>query len=379
MSAVTSLNTFLILMTVIYIGLVLYMRRGWFLIPYFRRTGEDVKTQVSVLIAARNEEENIGRTIEAILAQTYPQNLLEIIVVDDHSTDRTAAIIASYADRGVRLIQLNEGDKLNSYKKLAISRAISGATGELIVTTDADCRMGPEWLLTIVSYFERTGAYMVSSPVIYSEEKSYFERLQTLEFLYLIGLGAAGIGNGSPTTCNGANLAYRRDVFYEMGGFRGIDNVASGDDELFLHKVAERYADRIKFCKSIAAAVFTDAKPTVSAFISQRKRWASKSTKYKDKRVVWLGISIWAFNLALVSAAVLFFVYLPDVHWLFAAALALKIFAEYLFIRPLCRFAGRMELLWNLPLLSFAHAVYLVYIGVAGNVGKYDWKGRKVH
>src|SRR5690606_13494915 len=189
-----------------------------------------------------------------------------------------------------------------------------------------------------------------------SEEKSYFERLQTLEFLYLIGLGAAGIGNGNPTTCNGANLAYRKDVFYEMGGFNGIDNVASGDDELFLHKVAEKYADRIHFCRSREAVVFTDAKPTLAAFISQRRRWASKSTKYKDKRVVALGISIWLFNVALLVGLVHFFVTLPEVNSLFLIAFGLKVLAEFLFILPLCLFARRRSLIWNLPLLSLIHS-----------------------
>src|SRR5690606_3333641 len=159
------------------------------------------------------------------------------------------------------LFRSNESDKLNSYKKKAIAKAIESCRGELIVTTDADCRMGTQWLKTIVGYFEQQDLYMLSSPVVYSEEKSFFERLQTLEFLYLIGLGAAGIGNGKPTTCNGANLAYRKDVFLELGGFNGIDNLASGDDELLLHKVAEKYADRIGFCKSREAIVYTDAKP----------------------------------------------------------------------------------------------------------------------
>ncbi|MFD1769395.1 glycosyltransferase [Sphingobacterium suaedae] len=366
-------------MMLVYIVLVLYMRNGWYKIKSFDRMQHAVHTRVSVLIAARNEGDNIGRTLDCIIEQNFPKDLLEIIVVDDHSTDDTAAVVRAYADKGVALLQLSEGDKLNSYKKLAITKAIARATGELIVTTDADCRMGKEWLGTVVSYFEKTDAYMVSSPVVYSEESKWFERLQTLEFLYLIGLGAAGIGNASPTTCNGANLAYRRDIFFEMGGFNGIDNLASGDDELFLHKVAQRFSSRIKFCKSKAAIIYTDAKPTLASFISQRRRWASKSTKYKDKRVVWLGISIWLFNVALLSGLVIFFVDLPDVHQLFLTALTLKIIAEYIFIRPLCVFAGRKELLWNLPLLSLAHAIYLVYIGVAGNVGKYDWKGRKVN
>lgn len=379
MSVATSLNLFLITMTVVYVVLVLYMRRGWFRIPYFRSPNSSIHTAVSVLIAARNEEQNIARTLDCIINQDFPKGLLQIIVVDDHSTDNTAAIVASYASRGVTLLQLNEGDKLNSYKKLAISRAIAQASGEIVVTTDADCRMRPKWLRTVVGYFEETGAYMVSSPVAYSEEKSYFERLQTLEFLYLIGLGAAGIGNKNPTTCNGANLAYRRELFYEMGGFNGIDNLASGDDELFLHKVAERYAEKIGFCKSKDAIVYTDAKPTLSSFISQRRRWASKSTKYRDKRVVWLGVSIWLFNLSLIAGVIQFAVELPSVHVLFLLTFGMKVTAELIFIYPLCRLINRRSLLWSLLPLSLIHAVYLVYIGLAGNVGKYDWKGRKVN
>ena len=375
-----SLDLFLLTMTLVYVLLVLYMLRGWLRIPYFHAGELDIHISVSVLIAARNEEENIARTLDAIIAQDIPKDLLQIIVVDDHSTDRTAAIVESYASRGVSLLKLNEGDKLNSYKKLAISRAIDQARGEIIVTTDADCRMGKRWLRTVLRYFEETDAFMVSSPVAYSEEKSYFERLQTLEFLYLIGLGAAGIGNRHPTTCNGANLAYKRELFYEMGGFRGIDNLASGDDELFLHKVAEKYASKIGFCKSRDAIVYTDAKPNLASFISQRRRWASKSTKYRDKRVVYLGVSIWLFNVSLISGTVYFLFDLPHIHELFLLALGMKVLVELLFIIPLCKsLLGRRSLLLNLLPLSLIHAVYLVYIGLAGNLGKYDWKGRKVN
>lgn len=372
------LNICLIISACVYVLIVLYLRKGWSKLPYFTSQSQPSK-KVSILVAARNEEENIGRTIECILQQDYPQDLLELIVVDDHSTDRTAEIVRSYAGQGVKLLQLRVGDKLNSYKKYAITKAIDASSGEIIVTTDADCRMGPKWVKTVMQYFEEHDSYLVSSPVIYSEEKSFFEELQTLEFLYLIGLGAAGIGNGNPTTCNGANLAYRRDVFFEMGGFKGIDNLASGDDELFLHKVAEKYAHKIGFCKSRDAVVFTDAKPDLASFISQRKRWASKSTKYKDKKVVALGVAIWLFNLALIGSLVTFFVLLSQLNWLLLTSFVLKIVVELCFMIPVLRFAQRTELLKYLPFLSVIHTFYLVYIGVAGNTGKYNWKGRKVH
>lgn len=357
------------------------MRRGWSVIPYVddTHTNGEIQSTVSIIIAARNEEDNIARTIDTILNQNFPKDKLEVIIVDDHSTDKTADIIRSYSDQGVKLLQLDVGDALNSYKKYAINKAIEMSKGEIIVTTDADCRMGKDWLQTVVRYFEDHDCYMVSSPVVYSEEKTRFEKLQTLEFLYLIGLGAAGIGNQSPTTCNGANLAYKKALFFELGGFKGIDNLASGDDELFLHKVAEKYPAKIKFCKSRAAIVFTDAKPDLASFISQRKRWASKSTKYKDKRVVFLGVSIWLFNLALLCSMLYFIMMLPQVEMLVLVALALKIIVEFLFMIPITQFANRTSLLKYVPLLSIVHTLYIVYIGVAGNIGKYDWKGRQVN
>lgn len=374
---ILSLSFLTILLALIYIALVLYMRKGWFEIPTVISNYKPTR-RVSVIIAARNEESGIARTIEAILHQRFPSELLELIVIDDHSNDRTSEVVLSYADRGVQLIQLNESNKLNSYKKLAISKAIDLCRGDIIVTTDADCRMDENWLTTIISYFETQDLYMLSSPVVYSEEKSFFERLQTLEFLYLIGLGAAGIGNKNPTTCNGANLAYRKDVFYEMGGFSGIDELASGDDELFLHKVAAKYPHKIGFCKSTDAIVYTDAKPTLRSFISQRKRWASKSTKYKNKAIVLLGITIWLFNFCMLACLLAGLFYHYTYLFTFLVVLVAKVIVEYLFIQPLTQFSNREELMKYLPILSSLHIIYLVYIGVLGNIGKYDWKGRQV-
>ena len=375
---IINLSFFLFIMTIIYVVLVLYMRNGWMKLPTIHLDSVMPVSKVTVIIAARNEANNISRTLNCIVDQEYPKELLEVIVVDDHSTDRTGEIVATYFDKGVKLITLNEGNKLNSYKKFAINKAIHASSGDIIITTDADCRMGSKWILSIVQYMESQDKLMVSSPVCYDEEKSYFERLQTLEFLYLIGLGAAGIGNGNPTTCNGANLAYRKSLFFEMGGFKGIDELASGDDELLLHKVAEHYADRIGFCKSREAIVYTDAKENLKSFLSQRKRWASKSTKYKDKKVVVLGVCIWLFNLSFFLSIVFLLVGIYDASELVITSFMMKFLVELAFLYPIMSFVNRKELLWNLPLLTIVHSLYFVYIGVVGNIGKYDWKGRTV-
>lgn len=354
-----------------------YLIIGWNSIkpPSIKKTG--FTTKITVLIAARNEEEKIHLTIEDLLAQDYPKELTEIIIVDDHSTDRTSNIIASYADRGITLLKLNEDKPLNSYKKKAITEAIKHSSGELMVATDADCRMGNKWLSTIVGYYELHNPVMISSPVGYYEEKSLFERLQSLEFSSLMATGAAFIGNGHASTCNGANLAYRKDVFYEVGGFNGIDDLASGDDELLLQKVAQFYKGRIGFIKLFDVVVFTHAKPNLKAFLQQRRRWASKSVKYKDKKIVAVVVCLWAFNVSVVLNFLL-----GIVNIFFLKVFALQFLFTYLFglalLIPVCLFLKRGKLVSLFILMLPLYMVYFSYIGMIGNKGKYVWKGREV-
>ena len=365
------------LFTCLYLLVLVYLIRGWLSLKRPTAITVPPTTKVTVLIAARNEEERIDHTITDILAQDYPKHLMEVIIVDDHSTDRTSEIILSYAAQGVKLLQLKEDKPLNSYKKKAIAEAIRLSTGDLMVATDADCRMGPEWLSTIVGYYEAENPVMISSPVTYFEEKSLFELMQTLEFSYLIGIGAAFIGNGRASTCNGANLAYRKDTFYEVGGFTGIDDLASGDDELLLQKVAEKYPGKIGFLKSREAIVYTHAKHTLGEFLQQRRRWASKSVKYKDKKVVAMVVGIWLFNLSLLINALLGFY---DVYFfkVFLVQFILKFMFETVFLLPIMMFFKRPGLVTLLVLISPIHIIYFVYVGLMGNTRKYSWKGRLV-
>jgi cellulose synthase/poly-beta-1,6-N-acetylglucosamine synthase-like glycosyltransferase len=365
------------LLTGLFLCVVAFLITGWNAIkrPLIKLKG--FTTKVTVMIAARNEAESIHLTIEDILAQDYPKHLTEIIIVDDHSTDQTSQIIGRYAGRGVKLLQLNEDKPLNSYKKKAIAEAIKLSNGELMVATDADCRMGSKWLSSVVGYYEMEQPLMISSPVSYFEEKSLFERMQALEFYSLIATGGAFIGNGHASTCNGANLAYRKDIFYEVGGFKGIDDLASGDDELLLQKVAQRYPGKIGFLKWYDAVVFTHAKHNLSSFMQQRRRWASKSVKYKDKKVVALVVGLWLFNLS-VLANLCYGLY--DTNYLIVSGLQyLTVFlAELALLLPVTIFFKRLKLIMVLPISIPLYFVYFVYIGLLGNKGKYNWKGRMV-
>lgn len=371
------ISTLSLSLTGLYLMVLIYLVRGWNVLkrPEIKLSG--LSTKVTVLIAARNEAERIHLTIEDILAQDYPKHLTEIIIVDDHSTDNTSEIIGSYAGSGVKLLQLNEDKPLNSYKKKAIAEAIKLSTGELMVATDADCRMSNKWLSSIVGYYEQEQPVMISSPVSYFEERSLFERIQALEFYSLIATGAAFIGNHHASTCNGANLAYRKDVFYEVGGFKGIDDLASGDDELLLQKVAERYPAKIGFLKLYDAVVFTHAKHNLREFLQQRRRWASKSVKYKDKKVVALVVCLWLFN---VSVFINLFLGVYDVCFfkIFAIQILLKYIFEMVVLIPVCIFFKRPKLVLLHILMVPLYILYFIYIGLLGNSGTYTWKGRMV-
>ncbi len=354
---------------------------GWSRIPIFKNLQIQPSLKVSVLIAARNEEDTIPLCLQDLLTQTYPKHLLEIIVIDDHSTDLTVARVLAFQNKQIKLIQLNEPNALNSYKKKAISTAIGEATGDFIITTDADCRMGTEWVNTLVSCYQSGGYKMVSAPVGFIDNGRIFQKFQSMEFANLIGLGAAAIGNGFPFTCNGANLGYSKATFFELGGFKGIDDLASGDDELLLHKVAFHHPKSIGFVKSSKAIVYTHAKEDIRDFLKQRKRWASKSVKYTNKRMIIISVTAFFFNV-FIAINILLSIFFPVFRVLLILQIALKIILELFLMIPVLKFMNQLRFLNRviplLPIYFFLYTTYMVYIGLSGNSGKYEWKGRIV-
>jgi cellulose synthase/poly-beta-1,6-N-acetylglucosamine synthase-like glycosyltransferase len=331
--------------------------------------------KVTVLIAARNEEEKIGECLRAVLQQNYPKSLLEIIVIDDHSEDDTFKVASEF--EGVKVIQLNEGTALNSYKNKAIARGIQQSTGELMVTTDADCTMGKHWLQSIVFQYQDLGKKFISSPVCFYKEQNFFQKIQSLEFVFLTAVGASGIFLKRPFSCNGANLAYTKTLFQEVGGFSGIDHLASGDDELLMHKVFALSPDLISFTKNKDAIVYTTAKKTIRSLYNQRRRWASKSIKYQNKYIVVTVVAIWALHVLLAGLLLAGF-FNPSLWVIFLQGFVGKILFEGLFLVSPTRFYGKFRYITFLPVLEIIYIYYMSLIGLMGNTGKYYWKGRKV-
>lgn len=338
-------------------------------------------TRVSVLIPARNEEENILPCVHSILEQIYPAELLEIIVIDDHSDDNTAAVVENLRHPQVRVLKLSDfpiDPKRQSFKKMAIETGIAQAKGELIVTTDADCSAGPIWLSLLVSLYETKRPKFIAAPVNFYREKNLLQRFQSLDFLGMMAVTGAGIYRRFMHMCNGANLAYEKSAFYEVNGFQGIDHLASGDDMLLMQKIAQRYPDRIAYLKNRQATVFTEAKPDWRSFLQQRIRWATKSSQYREWQVIAI-LSVVFFFCCNIVLTLLLSPFFPYCFGLFCAQFLLKGAADYVFLGTMCRYFDKKDLMSSFLPSLFLHIAYIVGVGFLGNVVKqYEWKGRKV-
>jgi len=357
-----------------YSVLIIYYWQSWNAVPVFTPQKKLARTKISVIIPARNEEVNISRLLEALQQQSYQKGLFEVIVIDDYSEDRTAEIVKGFAD--VKLLSLNN-DVVNSYKKKAIETGIVAATGELIVTTDADCSPPEQWLQLIAAFKEEKQSVFVAAPVVIDCNSSVVQIFQAMDFMVLQGITAAVVYSNKLSMCNGANLAYEKKAFIEVNGFTGIDNIASGDDMLLMHKIAEKNPGKVHYLKSKHAIVSTQPVKTWKEFFQQRIRWASKARQYDDKRILPVLVLVYVTNILFPVLLVAGF--WNHHYWLAALVFwILKTIVELPFFISLANFFDKK---WAVKWFFFfqpLHIFYTLISGLLGQVGEYEWKGRKV-
>ena len=386
-----ALLIFLLFLFGLYVFLIFYYWRSWISIPEFGFKISDLKpsTKISIIIPARNEEENIAACLDSVCNQSYPKELFEVLVVDDHSTDTTVSIVKLYETKSVKLISLKDfvSVELNSYKKKAIEIAIAQSTGELIVCTDADCIVKENWLQTIAAFYEKYQPQFIAAPVSINCSFNFIEMFQALDFAMLQGITGASVHKKIHSMCNGANLAYTKKAFEAVGGFAGIDNIASGDDMLLMHKIYKQWPDNVMFLKSKKAIVQTAPVHSVKEFFNQRIRWASKADKYDDKRIFVVLLLVYIINFLLLALSVftifrnaqyIIFNIQCSIFGVWLLLLLLKTVAELIFLYPVAKFFGKQNLLWLFPVMQPFHILYTVIAGWFGKFGSYKWKGRNV-
>ena len=364
-------------LTLFYIIVILKLYRGLSQLHHGR---SDLTPPASVIVAARNEEKNITDCLQSLVNQNYPAGDSEIIIIDDRSTDGTAQIIQRYLGDhdNVKMIPIKETPPGIAPKKNAIQQGILAAKNDILLFTDADCVPKHNWIRSIVSYFEEdVGLVAGFSPLDRFGKNSLFEKLVCLDSLSLAAVAAGSFGAGFPLTCNARNLAYRKSVYKQVGGFNQIAHLISGDDDLFLHQVRDKTNWRIKYAIGKNSVVSSAAPVDFSQFMNQRIRHASKGKHYSKQMIIGLS-AVYLFNALLFLLPVLSF-WSVKFLYIFAGAFLLKSLVEILILYKATKLFSYQRYLKYFPIAAIFHVPYITIFGLWGQLGKFQWKGTDYH
>ena len=350
---------------------------------------------VSVVVPARNEEDTITACLQAILSGDYPSDRYEVVVVDDGSTDQTAARVRTLqaehhaaipAGRNaapppfprLHLVQIpDESGASSGHKHAALARGIAAARGDILLTTDADCTTSPQWISSMMRHMTRDTAF-VSGPVLYRTGRSAFGDLQALESLGLVALGAGAIGANRPNLCNSANVAYRRSAYDQFASAASPgDPPPAGNDEILIQRIANETDWQVAFCPDPGAAVLAETEPDIRSFLQQRRRWAATGARYPGLGLrLAIGV-VYAFYL-LLSISLPMLLFAPGLWPVLAAAFLIKTASEAYLLIPACRHFDRQSLLRYFLPEQVVQLPYVVGIGLASLFGPVYWKGRRI-
>lgn len=358
--------------------LVVYLVMGLvFLLGLFQPSPSrnSLRPFVSVIIAARNEQENIINCLQSVIAQTYPKDQFEIIVVDDRSEDKTSESVLSLAKDHpqLKLIWVSEKQDKISGKKNALDKGIRESRGDILLFTDADCRVKSTWIEGMVSYFDdKVGAVIGFSSVV---SGSFFEQLQAYDFLALMTAACGAANFGLPLAASGQNLAYRRRTFEEAGGFKKIMERISGDDTLMIQQIRKNTSYKIVFAGKRETYNTTRPMTSMKTFIEQRSRWASNGTIMISLNPLFFFylICVYGLHALLAGGLIAGFFYRPALIvsvfvWLtrFVVDFALMYNGSRAFNTP---FSLKIFLMW-----FFFQTPLILLAGIKGSVGYFKWK-----
>lgn len=338
----------------------------------------DELPSISLVVAARNEADNLPRLLHCLFGQEYPAGKLEIIVVDDRSEDGSWNILQKAAEEHPRFRALRVTDLLPDFapKKRALDLGIRSASGEIILLTDADCTPPPTWAQAMARcYTGETNIVLGYSPYRFDHGGSFLVRgMLSLDYLSLAAVAAASAGWGRPLTATGTNLSYRRKEFLRTNGFEKIKQWVSGDDDLFVHRAAEDGWGRFSFATAPESFVPAAAPSSWRQFANQRARYASKGRDY-DVRVTLGLLAVYLLSVSLVLGAIVVATGMTAWAWpVFLVWLAKSSF-EFLFLaRVAFAFREQRLLFFFLP-TALLHPFYVSIFGFAGLRGRFRWKG----
>ena len=366
------------ILSLFYFWAVFFLLRG---LRNMGHTGQhDRDLAFSVIIAARNEEHTLDRCLDHVFDQSLPGERFEVIVINDRSTDATAAICEGYSRNhpNMSVITITQTPKGIAPKKHAIAQGIKKARNEIVVLTDADCIVPRQWLETISQHFSSdTG--LVQGITAYAENAGmnrFFWGMQAIDFLSHGIVSAAAIGAGMPLNSNANNFAFRRTLFEEVAGYgEGSKKVVSGDDDLLLQRITADKKWQITYMTDPAGAVTTAPTPTVAGVFEQRKRWGSKTVNYPKRQAAFL-FGIFLFYCSIAAACIMGFLE-PRFFLVVAAMVVIKIAGEYLLLIPGTALFHQKKLRPYILPASLVQAPVVIAAVILGVFGRFSWKGER--
>jgi len=360
----------LYIITIIYCLAIVALIYGFTKVNSFEYLGLKPKTKFSIVVPFRNEAENLPKLLNSFSKLNYPNDLFEVILVDDFSSEEFQVQSFRFKVSIIKNIRVS-----NSPKKDAILTAMQSVKTDWIITTDADCVVSKHWLSALDNYSQLNPVSMIAGAVSYDCENSFLHHFQQLDLASLQGATIGSFGLRKGFMCNGANFAYTKSFFQELNGFDGNDGIASGDDVFLLQKAIARFPEKVHYLKSENNIVITKPLDDWKSLFYQRVRWASKTGSYQSRfgkglglvvlggNFAWvLGFGFWVLGLTpFLNIILIFFLkFMVDTILIYKANLFLtKTTMHYLILGSLLY-----------PFFSLSVALYSLF-------GKYEWKGRR--
>ncbi|MDC0303459.1 glycosyltransferase [Flavobacteriales bacterium] len=331
---------------------------------------------VSILVAARNESENIETVIKDIFNQNYNHELFELIVIDDNSEDDTLQKANVLKAKYPKLKVISNTDE--SGKKTALQKGVNLSKFDTIATIDADCRVPSEWLITMTSHWVQNQTKMLLGPVVFQANRTVLQQAQSMEMLAIMGLTGGFASHGKPIMANGANLLFNKASFQEIGGYKNAEN-PSGDDVFTMLKFREKWHDSVQFVKHYESATLTKAEDTFSSFWQQRKRWLSKRSGYSSNLIKATAIITYLANVAAFVSLIAIIIafgssWTNKLMWV----LFIKTLLDLVLTRTVSRDLQPHCGIANILMTEVFVAIYVTFLGIFGNTRNYVWKGRNI-
>ena len=370
--------TLLSISLLVYLGYLLLFVIGYFL-PRKHFSIESPK--VSVIVAARDEEDCIKRCIDSICNQSYAKELFEVIIVNDQSQDETESIVESLQEQYDNLKLINITDRPDDYapKKYAISEALKISVGEIILSTDADITVKPTWIESMVSFFEKdVGLVAGLSSIRESQTTRIHQKFEALDFLMLMTATKGSIRIGIPISCSGQNISFRKEAFDEIGGFGEENKTQSADDVLLLHRMKKSKKWKIVFADDEKAFVETDATNSLVEFIKQRIRWASMGAGQfkKSFRLSLISITTAIVNIGLLLLIFSYPILSHQILQFLIIALIIKLVIEFIVAVMAIKYVKKNSWLSWFPVLFLFYMPYIFLVSFFSIFGNFKWKDR---